>query len=452
MREGLRSELRDLEGRLAVDDASRQAAADDFGHIVHRLPAAVLNPGVVEDVIKLTRFANRRGVKIAMNGNGHSCFGHAQVEGGVVIQSGGLKGIHRIYHDSARVDAGVTWGELVKATLARGLTPPVMAEFQDLSIGGTLSLGGLGGASHRLGAQVDQVLELEAITGAGELVTCSLDRNRELFYSLLAGFGQSALIVRARIRLVPAPTHVVIQNLVYRDLGTYLADALRAAREERFEHQLGRVAFEADGRPAFWLEAGKFYSEPAKPDLAGATAGLRFNEAMKPVIHTYWAYLNQRPAVVRPAKGWHVPHATLYLLLPVTQIERFLARMLATPSEYAGARIPALFGVYPLNTRNFTRPLFQIPQGAEQFFAVYLFRTAPAEDPASVHGMVATNRSLYERAREAGGKQYPVTAAPMTSSDWRDHFGQENWTLLSRAKKEFDPKNLLTPAPGIFGE
>src|SRR5438552_2354597 len=51
----------------------------------------------------------------------------------------------------------------------------------------------LGGTSQRLRAQVDHVLELEVITGAGELLVCSVDRNPELFYSLLAGFGQSAL-------------------------------------------------------------------------------------------------------------------------------------------------------------------------------------------------------------------------------------------------------------------
>jgi FAD/FMN-containing dehydrogenase len=450
VRELPRGDFAEFGGKLVFDDMSRQAAADDFGHIVHQLPAAVLNPTSIEDVVKMVRFANRRGVKLAMNGNSHSCFGHAQAENGVVIQSGGLKAIHGIDANTAHVDAGVTWGELVKATLARGLTPPVLPEFQDLSVGGTLSLGGLGGASHRLGAQVDHVLQLEVITGAGELLTCSVNHNRQLFDSLLAGFGQSALIVRATIRLVPAPTHVMVQNLVYRDLGTYLADALRAAQDERFDHQLGRVSFEAEGRPAFRLEAGRFYSEPSKPDLADAMAGFRFTEAMKPVTYTYWDYLNQRPAVVRPAKGWYLPHATLYLFLPVSEIEGFLNRMLGTPSEYAGARIPALLGIYPLNTRHFTRPLFQVPKGGEQFFALYLFRTAPADDPGSISAMVGTNRTLYERALAAGGTQYPVTAVPLTPSDWREHFGAEAWKILSSAKRQYDPKNVLTPGPGIF--
>ena len=38
----LRNDLKDLSGTLLFDDTARQATADDFGHIVRRLPLAVL--------------------------------------------------------------------------------------------------------------------------------------------------------------------------------------------------------------------------------------------------------------------------------------------------------------------------------------------------------------------------------------------------------------------------
>ncbi len=449
--QSLRENLSDLKGTVFFDDGSRQAAADDFGHIVHRLPVAVLDPSAVQDVVKLVRLANQQEFKIAMNGNSHSVYGQAQVQSGVVIQSRGLKTIHQIEGDSAYVDAGVTWGELVKATLINGLVPPVLAEFQDLSIGGTLSVGGIGGTSHRFGAQVDTVSELEVVTGAGDLVTCSAERNRELFFATLAGLGQCTLILRARIRLVPAPTHVMIQNFVYTDLSVYLSDVARTALEEHFDHQLGRVAFEAKDRPSFRLEAGRFYSGTAKPDLAKGTAGLRFSSVSEPLVLTFWEYLNQRAAAARPGQVWRLAHATLYLFLPATKIETYLAGVLANPGEYAGAAGPMLFGVFPLNVRRFGCPLFQVPQGEQQFFAFYLFRTAPAGDAVSISSMVATNRSLFERARAMGGKQYVVSATPHTPADWKDHFGAKQWSQLGKAKNEFDPKNVLTPGPGIFG-
>ena len=41
--QSLRNDLKDLRGELNFDDAALQAAADDFGHVVHKKPAAVTN-------------------------------------------------------------------------------------------------------------------------------------------------------------------------------------------------------------------------------------------------------------------------------------------------------------------------------------------------------------------------------------------------------------------------
>jgi cytokinin dehydrogenase len=59
----LRNDLTDLSGGLLFDDAARQTAADDFGHIVHQLPTAVLKPGSIQDIVKLVQFANRHGTQ-----------------------------------------------------------------------------------------------------------------------------------------------------------------------------------------------------------------------------------------------------------------------------------------------------------------------------------------------------------------------------------------------------
>jgi hypothetical protein len=40
-----------FDGQLLTDDAALTAAADDFGHIVHHRPSAVLLPGSVRDYL-----------------------------------------------------------------------------------------------------------------------------------------------------------------------------------------------------------------------------------------------------------------------------------------------------------------------------------------------------------------------------------------------------------------
>ena len=57
-----------LDGSLTMDPAARQEAADDYGHIVHRLPVAVLRPGSVDDIVAMVRYARASRLKIAMRG------------------------------------------------------------------------------------------------------------------------------------------------------------------------------------------------------------------------------------------------------------------------------------------------------------------------------------------------------------------------------------------------
>ena len=153
---------------------------------MHQLPTAVLKPGSIEDIVKLVQFANRRGLKVAMRGNGHAMFGQAQVDAGVVIDSSRLKSV-RIIKSSGRpaIEAGpgALWGGL-DAAYAEKLTPPVNVDTGVLSVGGTISTSGFGGVTWRHGFQVDHVLELQAVTGHGQLVTCSDERNSDLFNTM----------------------------------------------------------------------------------------------------------------------------------------------------------------------------------------------------------------------------------------------------------------------------
>src|SRR5215510_10500708 len=66
--QSLRNDLKDLGGEFLFDDAALQAAADDFGRVVHEKPAAVLRPRDAQDIAKLLQYANRQGLKVAMRG------------------------------------------------------------------------------------------------------------------------------------------------------------------------------------------------------------------------------------------------------------------------------------------------------------------------------------------------------------------------------------------------
>jgi cytokinin dehydrogenase len=102
-------------------------------------------------------------------------------QGGVVIDMSTLNTIHSIASDRMVVDAGATWSAVVDAALAQGLTPPVLTAFIELSVDGTLSVGGIGGMSHLYGVQTDNVLELNVVVADGRELTCSATQNADLF-------------------------------------------------------------------------------------------------------------------------------------------------------------------------------------------------------------------------------------------------------------------------------
>jgi FAD/FMN-containing dehydrogenase len=438
-----------LDGVLLFDEASRNAMAVDRGNLFHRIPAAVLKPGSVEDVVKMVQYANQYSLKIVMRGQGHSRYGQSQAEAGIVIDSSTLNAIQPPANDSVDAGPGAFWGDVAKTTLAKNLTPPVFADTMTLTVGGTLSVGGLGNTSQHFGAQVDNATELDVVTGDGRLVTCSLQRESELFNMVIAGLGQCGIIVRARIRLVPAPRGVVLHNLVYDDLETYISDQKRIAMEGRFDHQYGTASRKRNGPWSFTMQLGKFYTQPDEPNLVPLEQGLRFRSQAEPVRLSYSEYLHRfdaRNADEIASGRASRPTPFLAVWIPASATKDYVARILAMSSDVAGADS---FSFWPLNARRFKRPLFKVPD-EEIFFSIWMIRSVAPNDPAALSAMLASNRSLRQQMTVVGGKDYRQYGMLIPQAEWVEHFGPDVWRRFSDAKKKFDPNKVLTPGPEIF--
>lgn len=432
-----------LDGELVFDDASRAEAADDYGNIVHRTPVAVLRPGSVRDIVTIVRFANAHGLQLAVRGQGHSTFGQAQVRGGVVIDSRTLATIHRISADRATVDAGVQWLDLIQATLARGLTPPVATDYLGLSVGGTLCLGGIGGATSRYGLLVDNVLALEVVTGDGRLVRCSPTENRDLFRVVLGGLGQYGIIVRAVVKLMPAETTARVYNLFYPDLESMTAAQRTALADRRFSYLEGQLIPGESGWQ-FMLEGVVYYTPPSTPDDAAITAGL--NPASSQISELpYFAWLNRIYDLVQQLKALDLPGPWINVFLPAAATNEYVEHVLATtpPADAGGVIL-----LYPVSNAVINRPLVRLPDSPVVFLLALLRAVSPPND-ADVQRLLAVNRELYDRARAVGGTHYPVGSIPLTPADWRAHYGPRYPEVLL-AKARFDPKHVLSPGQGIF--
>jgi FAD/FMN-containing dehydrogenase len=443
---GAFAQLPPLDGTLNTDPASLAAAADDFGHIIHRTPVAVLRPGSVEDVVKLVRFAREHDIRVAGRGKGHTVFGQSQAEAGVVIDMTTLKQIHSIGTDAAVVDAGVVWRDLLLATIPAGLTPPVLTDYTRLTIAGTLSVGGVGGRSYLHGAQVDNVLELQVVTGEGELVTCSESSNRGLFEAALAGLGLCAVIVRATVRLVPARERARTQRFFYPNAPSLLADMRFLVGAERFDHIQG-LSVATPGGFAFFIEATSFYTSPAELPTNPAD-GLNFIPGSQQTEDfTYFEHTDRVVQLIDQLNAAGLggfPHPWLDLFVPGSQIDDFASRMIA--SLDASLLLPgSLILFYAFVRSRLKRPLLRVPE-EEVFFLFDILRTIPHE---AVEPVIAENRRLYEENRDLGGKCYPISAVPTGHHDWVKHF-QPLWGRLVSEKHRHDPNNVLAPGVGMF--
>ncbi|MFF0572706.1 FAD-binding protein [Streptosporangium saharense] len=447
-----------LDGVLLTDLATRQADGRDLGRIVKRLPRAVLRPGSVRDIQKMVEFCREHRIQVSTRGQGHSTHGQGLTDG-LVIENRSLSAIHSIGADSITVGSGALWREAAHAAEARGLTPPLFTTYVGLSVGGTLSVGGVP-AQNNLGVQIDHVRELEVVTGDGRLHRCSLNHERDLFEVMLGGLGQCGVITRATLDLVPARAlarnymiryQVTETARVWNDLhilldrgefdGAYLLMSVPDGRN--ITYQLNAVVFHnADNPPSDQHLLRDLSVSPASAEIENSTY-LEWVKRYDPVIELW----QRQCAWDDLLKPW------FDVMLPGESAQAYVSEVMPTLTARDYGPPTGIGFLFPQRRDKLTRPFFRIPPGNSKY--VYLFdiltsSPAPGPDPAFAAEMLERNRRLHAKARAIGGTRYPIGSQDFTRADWRAQYG-ERWPDLVRRKAKYDPDNILTPGPGIFG-
>lgn len=435
-------------GSLRIDEDARSSATGDFGGVVSRTPGAVSAPESVAQLVALIAFANDHSIPVAVRGSAHSLFGHSQVDAGISLQLTHFATVTDVEPGSARIGGGARWRALVDQVAPLGLVPPVLTDYLDATVGGTLSMAGFGGASARYGAQVEHVLELEVVTGAGEHRTCSMDRDRDLFEATLSGLGQCALIVSARVALRSCGKMARHYTLPYPDLRTMLGDMSAAAKEERFAWALGLVVPTGPSSTMPILEVAEFYDAPNAPDDAAVLAGMRCIPGAAQIrdvtaIEFYRRFDEMLP-MIRGTGTWEGAHPWFDAFVPASKAADFIEEVLA--AEASVPAWPPLFNFFP--TKKLTRPLLKLPDD-EVACLFDVFHCAPPGDDAAARALVESNQRYYEALLRIGGTMYAMTAIPKDDAVWRAHYGA-SWESFAERKRRFDPRGVLGNGAGVF--
>ncbi len=131
------------------------------------------------------------------------------------LDTSGLTGVISVDPHARTVDvAGMcTYEDLVAATLPHGLSPLVVPQLKTITLGGAVTGLGIESSSFRNGLPHESVLEMDILTGAGEVVTASPSQNTDLYRCFPNSYGTLGYSVRLRISLERVEPFVALSHL-----------------------------------------------------------------------------------------------------------------------------------------------------------------------------------------------------------------------------------------------
>jgi FAD/FMN-containing dehydrogenase len=222
---------------------------------IDRFPALIVRAAGAEDVRRAVQFARSYKLEVAVRGGGHSIAGWGTTEGGMVVDLGALRKVEVDLADrTARVDPGVTVGELIGATERHGWITPLGIS-PPIGIAGLTLGGGLGWLTAKHGLTVDNLLAADVVLADGRGVRASAEENADLFWAVRGGGGNFGVITSFVFQLHPADE--LLAGLIAhparraREVLRFYRDFTQGAPDELTAHAfLGSLA---DGLPSIVL-------------------------------------------------------------------------------------------------------------------------------------------------------------------------------------------------------
>src|SRR2546422_3118311 len=171
--------------------------------LVDKRPALIARCRGTADVVDAIAFARESGLEISVRGGGHSVAGKAVTDGGLMIDLAEMKGIHvDAAAQTLRAQGGVTWGELNRETALHGLAT-TGGVVSTTGIAGLTLGGGLGWLNGVYGLAVDNLLSVELVTAAGDVLNVTDETDPDLFWALRGGGGNFGVATWFEYRLHP---------------------------------------------------------------------------------------------------------------------------------------------------------------------------------------------------------------------------------------------------------
>ena len=250
----LRAFAERFRGRLiGPEDETYDEARSIWNGAIDRRPGLVARCSDAGDAVSAVRFALEHDLRMSVRSGGHGVGGLALCDDGLVVDLSPMKAIRVDAEDGlVEVAAGVTLGELDRATQAFGLAVPAGVVTHTGVAGLTLG-GGIGWLTRKHGLTIDNLVGADVVTAEGELVAASEGDHPDLFWGLRGGGGNFGVVTSFRFRAHPiGPTVLAGPMLFPLERGPEVMDRYRPWAAEAPE-ELTTVLNVRRAPPAPWI-------------------------------------------------------------------------------------------------------------------------------------------------------------------------------------------------------
>ena len=186
---------------LRPADAGYEEARLVHNGLVDKRPALIARCHGAADVADAISLTRALGLDVAVRGGGHNVAGRATIDGGVMID---LAPMQRIDVDpqrrTARVQGGVTWGQLNRESQLHGLAV-TGGVISTTGVAGLTLGGGLGWLMGRYGLALDNLRSVELVTAEAQIVRASKDEHADLFWAVRGGGGNFGVVTSFEFEL-----------------------------------------------------------------------------------------------------------------------------------------------------------------------------------------------------------------------------------------------------------
>jgi len=427
----------------------------NFGHIHRWRPAFVVKPVSREDVVETLAFARRHRLTVSTRGAAHSQSELGINRDGILFD---MKSFGRVLvvdetKATVAVEPGAIWRDVVAHTARHGLIPPVLTNNLSVTVGGTLSIAGIGVASFKHGAQTDNVEDLEVVTVDGTVHRCSRQEKADLFWGVLSGLGQIGIVTKATLRLRRPKPMTRTYYLLYDDARRFLEDARVAMDSGKWDHLESwcspcpqGLKWVGDDRQPFakWFFPFHFtveYEPGSPPDDRKMLEGLRPYANLHvddlPIVD----FLNRLVPLFdlwKKLGTWEHVHPWMEVVLPYETAADYMDAIL--PDLSPGVGVGGHVLLWPARCSVSEVPLFMHP--SEEYLVG--FGILPAVPPRVWATVRPRLQAASDLAMAMRGKRYLSGFISFTNEQWREHFG-ERWVPFCALKKKYDPEGRLNP-------